>query len=87
MRGITGDKLARVPIGPTRLAGPVPYLGGAIELEVGLFAIKEKDLAEPYLDFLQSVGELAGISFVTPALNLIRPLKLTIFFAGAMELR
>ncbi|MFI7121864.1 hypothetical protein [Amycolatopsis sp. NPDC049868] len=75
MRGITGDKLARVPIGPTRLAGPVPNLGGALELEVGLFAIKEKELAEPYLDLLQSVGELAGISFVAPALNLIRPLK------------
>ncbi|GHG42759.1 MULTISPECIES: hypothetical protein [Amycolatopsis] len=75
MRGITGDKLAKVPIGPTRLAGPVPYLGGPLDIEIGLFAIKEKDLAEPYLDFLQSVGELAGVSFVAPALSLIRPLK------------
>ncbi|WP_143168802.1 hypothetical protein [Amycolatopsis australiensis] len=75
MRGITGDKLARVPIGPTRLAGPVPYLGGPLDMEIGLFAIKEKDLAEPYLNFLQSVGELAGVSFVAPALSLIRPLK------------
>jgi hypothetical protein len=75
LRGITAKNLAKVAMGPTRLAGPVPYLGGDLDLEIGLFAIKDRDLVEPYLNLLESIGDLAGLSYVGPALSTIRPLK------------
>lgn len=75
LRSITDGDTSRVHLGPTRLAGPVPYRGGGITLDIGLFAIKARDLAAPYLDFLQSVGEVAGISYLEPARQLIRPMQ------------
>src|SRR5207249_3535163 len=62
LRSITDGDASRVSVGPTRLADPVRYRGGGITLDIGLFAIKAKDLAAPYLDFLQSVGDVAGVS-------------------------
>jgi hypothetical protein len=75
LRGISKERASRVAMGPTRLAGPVPYRGGGIELEIGLFAIAAEDLAAPYLDFLQSIGDLTGVSFIGSALKMIQPLK------------
>lgn len=75
LRSIGAGDRRRIAMGKTRLAGPVPYLGGGIELEIGLFAIKDRDLAGPYLDFLQSLGDATGVSFVGPAIQMISPLR------------
>ncbi|WP_409186559.1 hypothetical protein F9C11_20940 [Amycolatopsis sp. VS8301801F10] len=75
LRSIGAGDRRRIAMGPTRLAGPVPYPGGGLELEIGLFAVKDRDLAGPYLDFLQSLGETAGVSYVGAAVHLIRPLQ------------
>lgn len=75
LRGIGAGDSRRVAMGPTRLAGPVPYRGGGLDLEIGLFAIKDRALAEPYLDFLESLGKVAGVSFIGAAVELIRPLR------------
>jgi hypothetical protein len=75
LRSIGASDRRRIAMGKTRLAGPAPYCGGGLELEIGLFAIKDRDLAEPYLDFLQSLAETIGVSFIEPAFHLIRPLQ------------
>lgn len=59
-----------------RLLHDVPFRGGDIDLEVGLFSIRSADLAQPFLDLLEEVAGLAGISYVTAALPFARLLKL-----------
>ena len=75
LRGVTKETANRVVMGPLRLAGPVPYRGDDVEVEIGLFSIPAKDLAAPYLDLLESVGRAAGIGFIGPAMSLVGPLK------------
>lgn len=55
--------------------GPVPYRGGNMTLEIGLFAVQSSDLAEPFLDVLMSMSKAAGVSFVNAAAPFIGPLK------------
>ena len=66
--------LDRVILIDQPLLGPVPYRGGELELEVGLFSIKSQDLAGPYLDLLSDLSGLAGVSFVSAAKPFAEPL-------------
>jgi len=47
-----------------RMMGAVPWRGGDMQLELGLFAVKSGNLITPVLDFVTRVSETAGISFV-----------------------
>lgn len=58
-----------------RLLGPVPYRGGDLEMEVGLFSVKQADLAAPYLDLLATLSEAAGVSYIKAALPFAAPLQ------------
>ncbi len=58
-----------------RLLGPVPYRGGDLEMEVGLFSIKSADLAAPFLSVLEKMSSLAGVSYINAALPFAEPLK------------
>ncbi|RZM27759.1 MAG: DNA/RNA non-specific endonuclease [Pedobacter sp.] len=58
-----------------RLLGPVPYQGGGIKLEVGLFSIKEENMAEPFIKLLTNMSTLAGVSFISAALPYVKPLE------------
>lgn len=58
-----------------RLLGPVPYRGGDLEVQLGLFSIKAADLAGPYLDLLETMSTVAGISFLGPAAAFVTPLR------------
>lgn len=58
-----------------RLAGPVPYRGGDVDLQLALLSVKASDLAAPYLEVLESFASVAGVAFVTPALKLAAPLR------------
>jgi hypothetical protein len=49
-------------IGETLLAGPAPYRGGPIGLDLGLFRLKAGDLAEPYVAVLSEMAIAAGIN-------------------------
>lgn len=49
--------------------GPVPYRGGSIDAEIGLFAVKSTDLTEPYLQLLGEVGNQAGVSILSNMLS------------------
>jgi hypothetical protein len=44
-------------------------------MEIGLFSIKEADLAEPFINLLTSMSSLAGVSFINTALPYIGPLE------------
>jgi hypothetical protein len=57
------------------LLGPIPYRGGDIEVELGLFSIKSENLAGPYLNVLQKMSSAAGVSYFNLALPFVEPLK------------
>ena len=47
-----------------RLLGAVPWHGGTLKLELGLFSIKAASPLSPVLDYVTRVSDQAGISFV-----------------------
>lgn len=47
--------------------GPIPWRGGTLDLEIGLFSIKSYDLTRPFLDMITAISEQAGVSFVAQA--------------------
>ena len=55
--------------------GPIPYRGGQLALEIGLFSIKSVDLAAPYLEVLEAMSKQAGVAFINAALPFAGPLK------------
>jgi hypothetical protein len=57
-----------------RLLGPVPYAGGDLEIEAGLFSVAGSDLAAPYLSLLEGLSKAAGVSFVSSALPFAGPI-------------
>jgi len=61
----------RVIPGPFRLLDGVPYRGGKIDLEVGLFSIAAADLAAPYLKLLGDLSEKAGVAFISTAMPFV----------------
>lgn len=58
-----------------RLLGPVPYRGGDIKVEMGLFSIKSADLAKPFISLLSEVSDLAGVSFIKAVEPYTKPLE------------
>lgn len=65
----------RILVVNKRLLGPIPYWGGDLELQLGLFSIKSTDLAKPYLTLLQEISTKAGVSFISKALTFAEPLQ------------
>jgi hypothetical protein len=72
---LDGAHIDRVVNLNRRLLGPVPYRGGDVKMEVGLFSIKEADLAEPFINLLTSMSSLGGVSFISVALPYVKPLE------------
>jgi len=52
----------------------VPYRGGDVNLQVGLFSVKSTDLVGPYLKVLEEMANAAGVSFVKTAMPFIGPI-------------
>lgn len=67
-------RLNRVIQMDKRLLGPVPYAGGDLEMEVGLFSIAAGELAAPYLELLESLSKNAGVSFLSSAIPFAGPI-------------
>lgn len=74
LKNVDAKNIDRVIQLDHRLVGPIPYRGGELEMEIGLFSIKAVDLAAPYLTLLESMGKLGGISFISAALPFAQPL-------------
>jgi hypothetical protein len=60
LRGVDAKHLDRVITATASLISAVPYRGGGLNLEIGLFALPEQDLLGPYLDFLSDVAGVAS---------------------------
>lgn len=56
------------------IVGPVPYKG-RLSMELGLFSVKGGDLAGPYLDLLNSLANVSGVSFLAAAKPFVEPLQ------------
>ena len=74
LRDIDARNVDRVLVLDQRLLGPVPYVGGDVELEIGLFSIQSADLAAPYLKLLESLSSAAGVSYFAAALPFAKPI-------------
>ncbi len=75
IQGVDDANANRLVTVNKRLAGPVPYRGGDVELQLALLSVKASDLAAPYLEVLENFALVAGVSFVGPALKLAGPLR------------
>jgi len=53
----------------------VPYRGGNVSLEMGLFSVKETDLAAPFIDLLETMSKQAGVAVISAAAPFVQPLK------------
>ena len=74
LKNIEAAGLDRVIQLNQRLVGPVPYTGGDVELELGLFSVASSDLAGPYVQLLESLSKTAGVSFMSAALPFAGPI-------------
>lgn len=75
LKNIDAAHVDRILVLNHRLLGPIPYRGGDVEVEVGLFSVKEADLTGPFLSILDSLSKTAGVSFISAALPFAGPLK------------
>ncbi len=58
------DSLGRVITVNKQMMGAVPWRGGDLQLELGLFSVKTGNLLTPVIDFVTRVSETAGVSFI-----------------------
>jgi hypothetical protein len=75
LRDVPKKDRGNFAIGDHRLLGPVPYVGGDLEIEIGLFTIKSQDLLMPYLELLGELSKSAGMAYfsvVTPYVSAIK---------------
>jgi hypothetical protein len=74
LKEIDSSRVDRILVGKHRLLGPIPYRGGDIKLELGLFSIKSSDLAGPFLKILQNMASVAGVNSVNVAIPFVKPI-------------
>lgn len=58
------DNLDRVITVSNRMIGAVPWRGGSLGLELGLFSVKQGNLLSPVLDYVAKVAEAGGLGFI-----------------------
>jgi len=75
LRDVPRKNLDRFVLSGHRLLGPVPFMGGDLELEIGLFSVKSQDMLKPYLDLLNELSKAAGVSISSVAAPYLSPLK------------
>jgi hypothetical protein len=75
LRDADADNLDRVVTLDKPLLGPVPYRGGDIGAEIGLFAVPAADLLQPYLNLIEEVTTFVGVRHLTPSSDLLRTAK------------
>lgn len=75
LRNIDPDRVDRVVQMSKRIVGPIPYRGGDLELDIGLFSVRVTDLAAPFLDLLEELSGAAGVAFVSTMMPFLRPLR------------
>jgi len=61
------------------LLGPVPYQGGSIRVEAGVFSVLEQDLIVPFLKVIEDISRTAGVSIVSQAMPFVQPIQSAIY--------
>ncbi len=75
LKDLDPSKLANVVVINQPVGGPVPYGGGTITLELGLFSVRSQDLLGPFLDLLGTLSQQAGVAYVSQAMPFVVPIK------------
>jgi hypothetical protein len=57
------------------LVDSVPYRGGGVEIELGLFSIQSVDLTDSFLEVLEGMADAAGVGYVSIAMPFVGPLR------------
>jgi len=55
--------------------GPVPYLGGDLDVVIALFAFETKDYADEFLDLLDTISGVVPVTGLSTAITVIRPME------------
>ncbi|MGO7165510.1 hypothetical protein AB9F47_00430 [Rhizobium leguminosarum] len=61
---LDGANLDRVITVSSQMMGAVPWRGGSLGLELGLFSVKKGNLLSPLIDYVARVSAQGGISFI-----------------------
>ncbi|MGW3347090.1 hypothetical protein ACWDA3_27615 [Nonomuraea rubra] len=86
LREAGGDNLDRFLQVNHRLLGPVPFVGGDVGIEVGLFSVPAGNLALPYITLLETLSRQATVAFVATAKPFVGPIVEGVnLLAGAGE--
>ncbi|MFA5363902.1 MAG: hypothetical protein WC325_01825 [Candidatus Bathyarchaeia archaeon] len=75
LKDIDKNHLDRVIQGDKELLGPVPYRGGKIQLELGLFAVHSENLLDSYLTLLGELADAASVDYVRQAIPFVAPIQ------------
>ena len=75
LRGQNAKGFANLISLDRRLLGPVPYRGGALDVDLGLYSVEAENLLEPYLGVLESLSVVASGCFAGPAAVIAEPLR------------
>ncbi|WP_044218656.1 hypothetical protein [Chitinophaga pinensis] len=75
LKKLDGKHLDRVIVKNIPIVSLVPYRGEEVSLELGLFSVKQSDLAAPFIDLLETMASTAGVSVLSAAVPFVEPLK------------
>jgi len=75
LKELDAKRLQNVITASVPLLGPIPYRGGKVGLEIGLFSIKSRDLAAPFLSLITDLSKASGVSFINAAAPFLDPIK------------
>lgn len=73
LRSVTARNLDRVVQANVPLMGPVPYRGGAVEVEVGLLSMEDAEIATAFIYTLADVAGAVGVAHVELARLFVEP--------------
>lgn len=68
LRQATEADLDRMVSVNTRVAGPVPWQGGPMSIELGVFSIRTGNLLAPFVDYVGEIASAVGVSATTTIL-------------------
>ena len=79
LQNLDKDSLFNVITKDILLLGPIPYQGGDINLETGVFSVLSDNLLAPFLKIVEDVSKTAGVSVISQAMPFIGPIENAIY--------
>lgn len=64
LAGLDAQSLGKVITVSRQVMGAIPWRGGTLHLELGLFSVKSGNLLTPFINFVTQVSTTAGVSFI-----------------------